>query len=96
VMRLVALALLVPLAACELPPPDPEAVALRCEQRARAAQAPTGAVAFGVNSREGVRTGASIGITSDYLAGRDPLAVYQDCVVRATGENPIRSPRLRQ
>lgn len=95
-MRLAALALLVPLASCDLPPPDPETAALRCEQRARAAQGPTGTVAVGINNRDGLRSGASIGVTSDFLAGRDPLAVYQDCVVRATGENPIRPPRLRQ
>jgi hypothetical protein len=82
------------LAACDLPPPDPERVAQECEARARAAQGPTGTVSFGVNSEDGPFTSAEIGLTSDFLAGRDPVAVYEQCVYQRTGALPTRSPRL--
>jgi hypothetical protein len=93
--RWIPLAALAALAACSLPPPDPEAVARACEERARAAQGPTGGLTFGVNSDDGAFLGAEIGITSDFLMGRDPLAVYEECVRARTGAAPIRPPRLR-
>ena len=33
----------------------------------------------------------NVTITSDYLQGRDPSQVYQNCVVRRSGEFPSRS-----
>ena len=92
----IALALVLPaLAACgPVPPPDPEEVAQQCEQRARAATGPTGSVTVGANSNSGPYTGISIGITGDYLAGRDPLEVYHECVWQKTGSAPVRPPRL--
>jgi len=83
------------LTACDPVPMSPERAAQICEEQARAAQGPTGSVTFGVNSRTGPYTGASIGITDDYLRGRDPLAVYSNCVMRRTGQAPIRPPVLR-
>ncbi len=74
---------------------DPERAAQLCEERARAAQGPTGSVTIGASSDDGPFAGAEIGITSDYLQGRDPLDVYRDCVVDRTGALPIRPPRLR-
>ena len=82
------------LAACEQVPVDPEQAALQCEQRARGAQGPTGSVVLGASSDDGPFVGTSIGITGDYLAGRDPVQVYNDCVVQRTGALPIRPPRL--
>lgn len=82
------------LAACEQVPVDPEQAALQCEQRARSAQGPTGSVTIGASSDDGPFLGTSIGLSGDYLAGRDPLQVYQDCVVQKTGALPIRPPRL--
>lgn len=90
---LIATALL--LAACDVPPPTPEEAALRCEERARAAQGPTGSVAVGANSEDGPYSAVSIGITADYLSGRDPLDVYNSCVIRLTGSAPYRPPVLR-
>jgi len=84
------------LAACDVPPPDPAEVADECEARARAAQAPTGNVTLGANSDSGPFMGASIGITGDLLRGRDPLQVYESCVIERTGELPIRPPVLRK
>lgn len=76
-------------------PVNPELAAQRCEERARAAQGPTGEVAFGVNSNSGAFTNAKIGLSSDFLRGRDPAQVYDSCVLQLTGELPIRPPVLR-
>lgn len=83
------------LAACEPQPISPERAAQVCEERARAAQGPTGEVTVGANSEDGPFGGLAIGISGDYLAGRDPLAVYERCVVERTGQPPIRPPALR-
>lgn len=83
------------LAACEAPLMSPERAAEVCEERARAAQGPTGSVTVGVNSRTGGYAGAEIGLSSDYLTGRDPLAVYEECVYQRSGQGPVRPPRLR-
>lgn len=82
------------LAACEPVPVDPETAALQCEQRARGAQGPTGSVTIGASSDDGPFLGTEIGITGDYLAGRDPVEVYEECVIQRTGALPIRPPRL--
>ncbi len=95
-MRPVALAcfaLLPALAACG--PVTPERAAVRCEERARAAQGPSGNVTIGVNSESGPYTRAEIGVSADYLQGRDPLEVYRSCVVGLTGAEPYRPPVLR-
>ena len=49
----------------------------------------------GANSGSGPFTDVAIGITADYLAGRDPFVVYSQCVERLTGQGPIRPPELR-
>lgn len=83
------------LAACDLPPPDPARVADQCEDRAREAQGPTANVTLGVNSNSGGFAEGSVGITSDFLRGRDPIEVYESCVFSRTGQPPIRPPVLR-
>ncbi len=88
--------LFVPLfAACTPQPMDPARAADQCEQRARAAQGPTGNVTLGVNNRTGGTFGAAIGITDDFVRGRDPIAVYEACVFQKTGQNPVRAVNLR-
>ncbi|MGV8987893.1 MAG: hypothetical protein ACOH2H_16595 [Cypionkella sp.] len=61
-----------------------------CLSDARLAQHPRGWVAVGVGS--GGRTGAgfSMDISSDYLLGRDPDAVYATCVQQRAGQPPSR------
>ncbi|MCP1166958.1 hypothetical protein [Limimaricola litoreus] len=92
-----ALLLALPLlaGACTQAPLSPLDAAQVCERRARAAQAPTGAVSIGASSRSGLSTGLSIGVSGDYLRGRDPLVVYEDCVLARSGQPPVRPPRLR-
>ena len=83
------------LAGCEAAPVDPERAAQVCERRAQAAQGPTGAVTLGASSDDGPFGAVQIGVSGDYLAGRDPLAVYEQCVIQRTGAPPTRPPRLR-
>ena len=91
----IAVLILTTMAACAPQPVDPERVAQQCEERARAAQGPTGSMTLGLNSRSGPSMGAAIGVTGDFLAGRDPMQVYIDCVMQRTGQPPIRPPALR-
>ena len=81
-------------AGCALPPPTPEQAAARCEERARAAQGPDVGVTIGANSNTGPFAQGRISISADALRGRDPLAVYDECVFELTGEPPIRPARL--
>ena len=66
----------------------------QCTETARAATRPAGGVSIGANSKTGLETGFSIGVTSDFLAGRDPLEVYNECVVNKSGQVPTRPLRL--
>ncbi len=75
------------LAACG--PMSPERAADVCEDRARAALGPTGTVGIGVGSG-GTSSSIEIGVTSDYIRGRDPYIVYEECVRQKTGQGPIR------
>ena len=94
-MRALAILAASALAACDLPPPSPERAAAQCEERARAAQGPTGNITVGTNSKTGGFFEGSVGVSSDFLRGADPIAVYESCVLRLTGQLPIRPPALR-
>ena len=84
----IALLGLLPLLACG--PVSPELAARQCEERANAAVAPTGEVGIGINSDGKVGTRFEIGVTSDFIKGRDPYAVYEECVIQKSGQPPIR------
>ena len=71
-------------------PMSPERAADMCEERARAANGPTGEIGVGYSSNKGAVGSLEIGITSDYLRGRDPYDVYESCVRQKTGQGPIR------
>lgn len=75
-------------------PVDPEVAQRQCEERAQAAQGPTGRVTVGTNSESGPFASVEIGITADAIAGRNPIDVYNDCVVSKTGAAPTRPPVL--
>jgi hypothetical protein len=61
----------------------------QCFDEARLAKAPRGEVAIGAGTG-GARARVTLDITSDFLAGRDPSAVYDQCVVRRSGQLPSR------
>lgn len=58
-----------------------------CFDRARLAQQPRGTVAVGAGNT-GAAGKISLSISSDYLQGRDPAAVYDACVYQKTGQPP--------
>lgn len=93
-MRTIILPLTAALALTACGPISPERAADMCEERARAATGPTGEVAIGVTNKGKVRSGIEIGVTSDYLRGRDPYVVYEQCVRQKTGQGPIRPLEL--
>lgn len=65
-----------------------------CSDRARDALGPRGFIAAGASSTGASYTSIGIGIHSDFLLGRDPEAIYQQCVLARTGELPPRPARL--
>lgn len=82
---LVALPLL---AACgPVPVEDAERA---CVERANLALRPRGEVGVGVNSEGNVATNFELNVSSDYLMGRDPSAVFNACVQQKSGQFPKR------
>ena len=72
--------------------PIPVAQAERaCVERARLAENPQAEVFIGVNNKGDVLKGGSFGVSTDYLQGRDPAAVYTECVKSRSGQFPTRS-----
>ena len=67
----------------------------QCFERARLAQKPRGEVGFGVGSGGRKMAGVEVEITSDYLLGKDPSAVYDSCVMSKTGQPPSRPLYMR-
>ncbi|AZL58592.1 hypothetical protein EI545_06935 [Tabrizicola piscis] len=76
------------LAACgPIPVADAEQL---CLDRARLAQQPRGQVAVGVTSDGGAASRIELDISTDYLTGRDPAVVFENCVVARSGQLPTR------
>lgn len=70
--------------------PIPVAQAERvCLDRARAATGPHGEVAVGVMNGK-PRSRITLDISTDYLAGRDPSALFDQCVYQKSGQPPTR------
>lgn len=80
--------------ACAATPISVEEAMTACTERARAATKPTGAASIGVNSSGKVSSGLTIGVSSDFLTGRDPNAVYRECVIEKSGQQPTRPLNL--
>ncbi len=79
--------LLLLLAACgPIPVADAERI---CLDRARDAAGPRGEVAMGVSGGKAVSR-VRVDISTDYLSGRDPSAVYDQCVLQKSGQPPRR------
>jgi hypothetical protein len=75
----------VALAACG--PVSVEQAERECLERARGTVHPRGTVALG-GSTTGAVARVDLDVSSDFLAGRDPSAVYEGCVIRKTGLAP--------
>jgi hypothetical protein len=83
-----ALAALLPLLACG---PVSRAQAEReCLSQARLAEHPRGSVGVGMDSTGKLSPTFDVTISSDYLQGRDPSQLYDNCVMRRSGEMPSR------
>ncbi|MGP3698264.1 hypothetical protein [Rhodobacter sp. NSM] len=60
-----------------------------CLDRARLAEAPRGTIGVGAGSG-GMISDVELTVTSDYLMGRDPSALYDACVYQKSGQPPTR------
>lgn len=89
-IRHLALALPLLAAACETGPIPLAQAEAQCADRAYQATRPTGEATIGASSSDGLFGGISIGMTSDFLTGRDPQEVYSTCVVKKSGQPPQR------
>jgi len=87
-MRALLVLGLLPLIACG--PVSREQAERDCLQRARLAEQPRGTVYAGVASDGSSRVGADISISGDFILGKDPAQVYDQCVVQKSGELPSR------
>jgi hypothetical protein len=58
-----------------------------CLQRAQLAQQPRGEVSLGGKPAGGL----TVGISSDFIQGRDPSQVFDSCVFQRSGQMPSRS-----
>lgn len=84
--RLLVLPLI--LAACG--PVPVERAERECFDRARLAQQPRGTVKLGGTSTGKVAGGLELNVSSDYLLGKDPSAVFETCVMARSGQAPTR------
>ena len=62
----------------------------QCFDRARLAQQPRGEVSVGMNSDGKAIGGLELEVSSDFLTGRDPAAVFETCVMSKAGQAPSR------
>lgn len=74
------------LSACA--PVSPAEAERICFERARLAAAPRGEVGIGINSRGQTASRLELNLSSDYIRGRDPSAVYDSCVYQKSGQLP--------
>ena len=86
VLPLVALALPL-LVACG--PVSEENAYAQCTERARLAVQPRGEIGVGYGTG-GAAARGSVTISSDFIAGRDPQVVYDNCFRQLTGAGPTR------
>lgn len=87
-MRLALCAPLILLACGPVPVQQAER---ECLDRARLAQKPQAEIFIGMNNKGETLTGGSFGVSTDYLKGRDPSAVFTECVKDRSGQFPTRA-----
>ncbi|MCB6178508.1 hypothetical protein LHP98_10230 [Rhodobacter sp. Har01] len=83
-----ALALALLLAACG--PITVEQAERECLDRARLAQQPRGQVGIGARSDGKALGNLDLSVSTDWLMGKDPSAVYETCVMSKSGQPPRR------
>lgn len=92
-LRKVMLAPLVflPLSGCA--PVPVEIAEQRClaQMQQAPARGTSGSVSVGVNNRGEVSTGITIGVSTGFASGGDPIAAFNACVFNASGQMP-RAP----
>jgi hypothetical protein len=62
----------------------------QCLDRAKSAVKPRGTIRAGIDSNGNARTGWELELSSDYIMGRDPSAVFDTCVYQKSGQPPTR------
>ncbi|HSF62778.1 MAG TPA: hypothetical protein VLA78_00200 [Paracoccaceae bacterium] len=62
----------------------------QCFEQARLAARPRGEIGIGAATDGTTRGRFEVTVTSDYLMGRDPSAVYDSCVFNKSGQPPSR------
>jgi hypothetical protein len=69
--------------------PVPVDVAMKqCVEPAQLAQRPRGSVGITADNHGNVGTSLTIGVSTDYLQGRDPNVVFANCVRARSGQEP--------
>lgn len=81
---------LLPLALLACGPIPVDRAEQQCFERARLAQQPRGMISAGMRSDGKPAGGLQLTVTSDYIMGRDPSAVYDLCVQQKSGQPPTR------
>lgn len=92
-MKYAPLLALVALTACG--PMTLQEAERQCFERARLAQQPRGEFSIGASSDGRKAAGFELNVSSDYLLGKDPAAVYEMCVMQKAGEPPSRPLYMR-
>ena len=85
------LMLLVPVTLLSCGPIPVQQAERQCLDRARAAQQPRGEIGVGVGNGGRAVGSIEINVSSDFIMGRDPSAVWQSCVMQKSGQAPTRS-----
>lgn len=85
------LVLIVPVILMSCGPVTVQQAERQCLERARLAQQPRGEIGLGVGSGGRALGRFEINVSSDYILGRDPSAVFDTCVMQKSGEAPTRS-----
>lgn len=89
-MRLAALILAPAIALAACGPIPVNRAEEQCLDRARLAAKPRGMISAGVNSNGDAMGGLKLEVSSDYLMGRDPSAIFDTCVYQKSGQPPTR------
>jgi hypothetical protein len=82
--------LIMPLALMACGPMSVGQAERECFDRARLAEQPRGMVGLGGTSSGKAVGKLELSVSSDYILGKDPSAVYETCVMSKSGQAPTR------